>query len=195
MASTSRERVKAPLYVDRHPEASVLVAEFRNQAALLALSESQQFKFLHDRVYLALDAVAGRHKVYKVQVGPLGFVLSTNVAEADAQHAATLLRCARELLHVVGQVRLPCGQPLGLTMALSSGAITSGLLGTVSLTYQLVGRCVTVAHQLCKADLPLVATRSFRDTLPAAAAAELLPLGRMDLPCCPGEPVELITPM
>ena len=144
-------------------------------------------------------------QVYKVQGGPLGFMLSTNVAEADAQHAATLLRCARELLHVVGQasgvacgerrgggqgrssagmrllynqrlhwstacshlagrqadqrragtrrvlallaflphdaqplqVRLPCGQPLGLTMALSTGTITSGLLGSVSLTYQV----------------------------------------------------------
>lgn len=42
-------------------------------------------------------------QVYKVHGGPLGFMLSTNVAEADAQHAATLLRCARELLHVLGQ--------------------------------------------------------------------------------------------
>ena len=38
-----------------------------------------------------------------MQGGPLGFMLSTNVAEVDVQHAATLLRCARELLHVVGQ--------------------------------------------------------------------------------------------
>lgn len=51
----------------------------------------------------------------------MGFTLSTNVAETDAQHAATLLRCARELLHVIGQasrvnqlvgVAWSCGQHL-----------------------------------------------------------------------------------
>lgn len=39
------------------------------------------------------------------------------------------------------QVRLPCGTPLRPVMALSTGTVTSGLLGTVSLTYQ-VGRLV-----------------------------------------------------
>lgn len=32
-----------------------------------------------------------------------GFMLATNVAEAQRDHAATLLRCARELLHVLPQ--------------------------------------------------------------------------------------------
>ena len=47
--------------------------------------------------------------------------------------------CSGARRHPTGipQVRLPCGRPLGVKMALSSGTITSGLLGSVSLTYQV----------------------------------------------------------
>ncbi len=124
-------------------------------------------------------------QVYKLFGSSFGFMLATNVAEPQAQHATMLLACARDLLqqleqargrcgradHACGwhasrqapccaclklsyastahgahalpwllcilQVRLPCGTPLRPVMALSSGAITSGLLGTVSLTYQV----------------------------------------------------------
>lgn len=37
------------------------------------------------------------------------------------------------------------------------------------------------------------ATRGFCNALPPAAAAKLLPVGRIELPCCPGEPVEVCT--
>lgn len=39
------------------------LAEFRNAPALLALPEAQQFQFLHQSVYVALDELVGRHKV------------------------------------------------------------------------------------------------------------------------------------
>ena len=117
-------------------------------------------------------------------------MLATNVAEPDANHAATLLACARDLLHVLAQararrrtrghgpaagcwlgcsnctagrrqlalpspahlltqhpcgrvpllwvqVRLPGGQALDVGMALASCPANSGLLGSVSLTYQV----------------------------------------------------------
>lgn len=53
--------------------------------------------------------------------------------------AAQQQGCSGARRHPTGmpQVRLPCGRPLGVKMALSSGTITSGLLGSVSLTYQV----------------------------------------------------------
>ncbi|PRW61258.1 integral membrane single C2 domain isoform A [Chlorella sorokiniana] len=177
---------RKPLYVDQHASASVLVAEFRNAAALLALPESQQFQFLHHSVYILLDELVGRHKVYKLFGSSSGFMLATNVAEPDPRHATTLLSCARDLLEQLEQVRLPCGTPLRPVMALSTGPITSGLLGTVSLTYQLVGRAVSVARELSKMqdDLPFVATRSFRDALAPEAATQLVSLGQTRTALC-----------
>ena len=55
-------RAAAPFSGARHhlPTAH---AEFGNQAALQALPEAQQFHFLHEKLYLPLDEVVGRHKV------------------------------------------------------------------------------------------------------------------------------------
>lgn len=135
-----------------------LLTEFRNAAALLALPESQQFQFLHHRVYIMLDELVGRHKVggqgngrykmrfmrcsrgssrpidrcpptapapsppphqvYKLFGSPFGFMLSTNVAEPDPQHATTLLACARELLEQLEQASgAECGSACSLQLA------------------------------------------------------------------------------
>jgi hypothetical protein len=117
------------------------------------------------------------------------------VAEPDPRHATTLLSCARDLLEQLEQVRLPCGTPLRPVMALSTGPITSGLLGTVSLTYQLVGRAVSVARELSKMqdDLPFVATRSFRDALAPEAATQLVSLGQVPLVACGGSQEDVFT--
>ncbi|KAI7837250.1 hypothetical protein COHA_008936 [Chlorella ohadii] len=173
---------------------SVMVAAIRNQADLHVLPASEQFQFLH-RLYVAVDALAGAHKLYKLYGSSQGFMLSTNVAEPDDNHAFTLLGAARELLQVLPQVRLPSGEALDVTLSLSSGAASSGLLGTTSLTYQLVGRSVAVARELSQTQeaLPLVVTRSLVDMLPPEAAAALVPMGRASVACCPEEPQELYT--
>ena len=44
-------------------------------------------------------------------------MLATNVAEPERDHAATLLRCARELLHVLQQASGRVGRAQGLQAA------------------------------------------------------------------------------
>jgi class 3 adenylate cyclase len=187
-------RESKPLYVDQHASMSVMVAAIRNQAALHTLTPAEQFAFLH-RLYVSVDALAGAHRLYKLYGGAQGFMLSTNVAEPDADHATTLLEAARALLQVLPEVRLPNGEALDVIMALSSGPASSGLLGSVSLTYQLVGRSVAVAQELSQtlAHLPLVVTRSMLDELPAEAAAGLVPVGHAYVACSPDQPAEVFT--
>ena len=46
------------------------------------------------------------------------------------------------------QVELPGRYPVDLVVAVTSGALSSGLLGTLSLTYQLVGQPAAVLKEL-----------------------------------------------
>lgn len=45
--------------------------------------------------------------MYKLYGGPHGFMISTGVAEADEDHASTLLRFALHALQALQQVRAP----------------------------------------------------------------------------------------
>ena len=46
------------------------------------------------------------------------------------------------------QVELPGRYPVDLVLAVTSGAMSSGLLGALSLTYQLVGQPTTILKEL-----------------------------------------------
>lgn len=46
------------------------------------------------------------------------------------------------------QVHLPGGHRVDIALVLAYGEMASGLLGTTSLTYQLVGRVGSLAHEL-----------------------------------------------
>ena len=48
-------------------------------------------------------------------------------------------------------MHLPGGYPLDMVLAVASGEMASGLLGTTSLTYQLVGQPVAVVKELVQA--------------------------------------------
>ncbi|EFN55643.1 expressed protein [Chlorella variabilis] len=189
-------------YEDEHASCSVLLAKIRNEDSLLCLPPHDQFRWLH-RFYLVLDRIAEQHRVYKLYGGPHGFMISTGVAEADADHAATLLRFSLHLLQAAQSVsaaaagaaliRLAGSVPLDLVMVMASGPATSGLLGTTSLTYQIVGRCVSVAREVMETQqkVPFIVTSGMYDSLDPSVAGELTVLGSMPLRCCPGEQEQL----
>ncbi|KAI7846098.1 hypothetical protein COHA_000359 [Chlorella ohadii] len=151
------QRVRKPMYEDEHESCSILLARIRNDHLLLAYDSHDQFRWLH-RFYLVLDRIAEQHRVYKLYGGPHGFVISTGVAETDEDHASTLLRFSLHVLQALQQIRLPGPAPVDLCMVLASGRAASGLLGTTSLTYQIVGRPVAVAQELIdgQRDLPFI---------------------------------------
>ncbi|PSC74422.1 adenylyl cyclase Cya [Micractinium conductrix] len=188
MASPPQQRVRKPMYQDTHGSCSVLVAKMRNEACLLSLPEEDQFRWLH-RFYLVLDRIAEQHRVYKLYGGAHGFMMSTGVAEPDENHAATLLRFSLHLLQSVQSIRLPGMEPLDLVMVLNSGPTCSGLLGTTSLTYQIVGKMVTVARELhdTQCDLPFMLCSGMHAALKPSIAVELCSAGEVELLCAPGQ--------
>lgn len=64
-------------------------------------------------------------QVYKLFGSSFGFMLATNVAEPDPNHAATLLACARELLEALQQV--PGRSALPLAVGPGLGVATRGV--------------------------------------------------------------------
>lgn len=80
-----------------------LLNRIRNEGHLLRLPPHDQFRWLH-RFYLVLDRIAEQHRVYKLYGGPHGFMISTGVAEPDADHATTLLRFSLHLLQAAQSV-------------------------------------------------------------------------------------------
>ncbi|KAI7844589.1 hypothetical protein COHA_001829 [Chlorella ohadii] len=194
MPSSRYAEAVAPMYEDVHDAASVLVGRFRNEAALNSLPPKQLFAWLH-RFYVVLDGMATQHKVFKLYGGAQGFLLATNVAEPDANHAATMFAFAQRLMQVALHIRVPGQAPLELVLGMDTGALASGLLGRASLTYQLVGRCADVARELADAEAGAslkVADGMYR-SLPPEAAAALIPLGGVQLRCCPDEAVRVYT--
>ncbi|PRW57717.1 adenylyl cyclase isoform A [Chlorella sorokiniana] len=188
------KRVRKPMYEDEHESCSVLVAKIRNDHLLLNYDSHDQFRWLH-RFYLVLDRIAEQHRVYKLYGGPHGFMISTGVAETDEDHASTLLRFSLHVLQAIQQIRLPGLAPVDLCMVLASGRAASGLLGTTSLTYQIVGRPVAVARELMEGqrDLPFMVTSGMYQLLAEEVVAELAEAGQVDLACCPGEQETLYT--
>ncbi|KAL4457367.1 hypothetical protein ABPG75_012232 [Micractinium tetrahymenae] len=182
------------MYEDEHASCSVLLAKIRNEDKLLSLPAHDQFRWLH-RFYLVLDRIAEQHRVYKLYGGPHGFMVSTGVAESDDQHASTLLRFALHVLQAVQSIKLPGMVPLDLIMVLSSGPASSGLLGTTSLTYQIVGRAAAVARELMESQetLPFLLTAGMRAMLNPTVAAELHPVGFVLLRSFPGQSEEVFT--
>ncbi|KAL4858295.1 Adenylate cyclase [Chlorella vulgaris] len=187
-ALPEQNRSKKPMYEDEHASCSVLLAKIRNEGHLLRLPPHDQFRWLH-RFYLVLDRIAEQHRVYKLYGGPHGFMISTGVAEPDADHATTLLRFSLHLLQAAQSIRVTGTAPLDMVMVLASGAATSGLLGTTSLTYQIVGKAVSVAREVMETQLevPFIVLSGMCDELKPEVAAELAPLGSVPLRCCPGE--------
>lgn len=179
-----------PLYKEEHEGCSLLHGRFRNSHLLSRLPHQQQFAWLH-HFYLLMDRLAGQHKVYKLHGSPHGFLVSAAVAAPDPQHPATLLRFALHLHQAAQKVALPGGQPLDLLMALASGPASSGLLGRLSLTYQVVGRCQEEARELAETqrEVPLAIAGSTEELLSPEVRQGLVRLGSVQLRCCPpGEP-------
>ncbi|KAI7844590.1 hypothetical protein COHA_001830 [Chlorella ohadii] len=186
---------KPPAYLDLHESATVLVGRFRNEGAFACLTPKQLFAWLH-RFYLFLDEAATRNQqVFKLYGGPQGFLLATNVAEPDANHVLKMLAFAQQMMAQAEHIRVPGGARLDLTVAMDSGPMASGLLGKTSLTYQVVGRCLAVSEELAEhqSQVPFLVGEGMYRSLPAEAAAALIPLGGVQLRCCPDEAVRVYT--
>eukprot|EP00887_Chlorella_sp_A99_P002131 scaffold21.g2131.t1 len=150
------------------------------------------------RLYLLIDSTLARHVGYKLWGGPSGFLVAFNVAEPDSGHAATALAVARQLLQDTEHVLVPGRAPLDLALAVSSGAANSGLLGTASLTYQVVGQVAAVVQELQEmlrvpGQPPLVVAGATVALLDGEAQAFLARLGTVQLQSVGGAPVELFT--
>lgn len=170
------------MYQEQHGCCSVLLGRIRNAAGLSHLSPKEQFAWQH-HFYCVMDRVIEQHQVYKLYGGPQGFMVSSGVAEPDVRHAATLLRCALHLHTAARELRLPCGAPVDLCLSLASGEAYSGLLGTASLTYQIVGRCVQEAQQLLDSQpfVPLLIAGSMHQELGKEVTEGLVRLGAVAL--------------
>ncbi|PRW57941.1 NO-insensitive guanylyl cyclase III [Chlorella sorokiniana] len=184
----------APMYEDIHDSATVLVGRFRNENALCSLAPKLHFAWLHP-FYVVLDGMANQHRVFKLHGGAQGFLLATNVAEPDADHAATMFAFAQQLMRVAQLIRVPGQAPLDLALAMDSGPLASGLLGKTSLTYQVVGRAFEVARELAggQADACLMVADGLRRALPEEAAEALIPMGGVQLRCSPEAAVFVYT--
>ena len=88
--------------------------------------------------------------------------------------ARWLLNAAAAPHRALPQLHLPGGHPVDLVLAAAAGEMASGLLGTTSLTYQLLGRPVAVVKELVEAQPELNVMVSACCPL-AAPSARLLP--------------------
>lgn len=192
----SAPQAQKPLYEDEHSSCSVMVGRIRNDQELHRMSPADQFKWLH-RFYLVIDRIAEQHRVYKLYGGAHGFLFSTAVAEPDENHAATLLRFALVVHQAAQSIRFPSKAPVDLCLCLASGEASSGLLGSTSLTYQIVGRCMYEAQELqdTQREVPFLVAGSMLKELTSSVVSGLQLLGKLPVrrSSRPSEDIEVYT--
>jgi class 3 adenylate cyclase len=140
---------------DLYPETTVLFADIAGFTAWSSVRNPCQVFTLLETLYGAIDKIAERRKVFKVETIGDCYVAVTGLPEPDTKHALTMTRFAKDILHKVVDVMHMLEAILGpettdltLRIGLNSGSTTAGVLRGQKSRFQLFGDTVNTAARM-----------------------------------------------
>eukprot|EP00980_Cylindrotheca_fusiformis_P023088 scaffold10105_cov129-Cylindrotheca_fusiformis.AAC.1 len=153
-ASESGTMGSAPL-ADLFPNTSVVFADIAGFTAWSSAREPQQVFVLLENIYGALDAIANKFVIFKVETVGDCYVAAAGLPEPMDNHAIVACKFAREALKKMKEVTHemevllgPNTAALDLRIGIHSGQVTAGVLRGERSRFQLFGDTINTASRM-----------------------------------------------
>jgi class 3 adenylate cyclase len=138
-----------------YPNTTVLFADIMGFTAWSVGKSPIQVFTLLETIYGAIDKIAIRRMVFKVETIGDCYVAVTGLSEPDDRHSLTMARFAKDILHEMIQIRQtletllgPETSDLSLRIGIHSGSTTAGVLRGEKSRFQLFGLTLNIAEQM-----------------------------------------------
>ncbi len=141
------KRGEVPI-ADTHQETSVLLAELVGFNGLIEVIPPEQVVLLLNGIYWAFDTLTQNHGVRRLKSLGSRYMVVAGIPEEQPDHAAMLAKLAFEMRDFIEQFNREQLLSIRLKLCISSGPLVAGVIGRMSLAYDVWGSTVKAAWEL-----------------------------------------------
>ena len=139
---------------ETYPATTVLFADLEGFTPWARETDPERVVDFLDDLFSRFDALAARHGVEKIKTIGDAYMAVAGAPEPNADHAATAVALARDMLAVVAEARQRSSVPLALRVGLASGPVVGGIIGQRRILFDLWGDTVNTADRMQSGGLP-----------------------------------------
>eukprot|EP00980_Cylindrotheca_fusiformis_P005059 scaffold1072_cov124-Cylindrotheca_fusiformis.AAC.5 len=154
-SNTEAEAMGAAPLADLFPNTSIVFADIAGFTAWSSAREPQQVFILLENIYGALDHIANRLNIFKVETVGDCYVAAAGLPEPMENHAVVACKFAREALRKMKEITHEMEVSLGpdtaaldLRVGIHSGQVTAGVLRGERSRFQLFGDTMNTASRM-----------------------------------------------
>jgi class 3 adenylate cyclase len=118
-----------------------------------AMAPEQVVALLND-LFSAFDRLADRHGLEKIKTIGDAYMVVGGIPEPRSDHAHAVAEMALAMQDEVARRARPDGEPLRLRIAIHTGPVVAGVIGTRKFAYDLWGDAVNTASRMESHGLP-----------------------------------------
>jgi len=109
---------------------------------------------LLNTVYSIYDCICKEEGCFKVETIGDCYMACTGLLHETPDHAEQLVAFARDMVHAAAAVANPLGGRVCIRVGVHSGAVTSGIVGSIRARYCLFGDTVNTASRMESTGVP-----------------------------------------
>jgi class 3 adenylate cyclase len=146
---------------DLFPECTVMFADLAGFTAWSSVREPSQVFQLLETIYRAMDQIARRRRIFKVETVGDCYVAVCGLPDARKDHAVAMVRFAKDCVYKVDELTNKLEVALGpdtadltVRIGIHSGPVTAGVLRGEKSRFQLFGDTVNTAARMESTGVP-----------------------------------------
>jgi class 3 adenylate cyclase len=138
----------SPPIMDVYPEATVLFADLAGFTAWSSGRDPARAFQLLESLYGAFDALAAKHKVFKVETVGDAYLAIAGAPVADPRHAQHMADFAIDIMAAAERILSSGTTALQLRIGMHSGPVAAGVLRGAKSRFQIFGDTVNTAARM-----------------------------------------------
>jgi class 3 adenylate cyclase len=131
-----------------HPRSTVLFADISGFTRLSVGLTPEELVIMLNRVFTLFDGIAERYGVEKIKTIGDAYMAAVLDGDDPSRQARAVMDMAVEMMKSASQIATPEGGGISLHIGISSGPVTTGVVGLKRIAYSIWGETVTVAKQM-----------------------------------------------